>query len=89
MAKDLAGLPGAEGVAGVGLFFQQSSQQGIFIASVTPGCAGARTGCIKKGDLVVKVQLESVAGYSLTQLRQLVLGPPGLKGGMCLQVVTS
>jgi len=49
---DIPGPSGAEGFAGVGLFFQQSPQQGIFVASVTPGCAAARTGCIKKGDTV-------------------------------------
>ena len=46
---DIPGPPGSEGLAGVGLFFQQSPKQGIFVASVTPGCAGARTGCIKVG----------------------------------------
>ena len=66
-----------EGHAGVGLFFQQSPHQGIFVASVTPGCSAARTGCIQKDDLVVRVNEESVAGHSLAQLRQLVLGPPG------------
>jgi hypothetical protein len=35
--QDIASMPGAEGMAGVGLFFQQSSEQGIFVASVTPG----------------------------------------------------
>jgi hypothetical protein len=36
--QDLASMPGvAEGMAGVGLFFQQSAEQGIFVASVTPG----------------------------------------------------
>jgi flagellar biosynthesis GTPase FlhF len=68
---------GAEELAGVGLFFQQSPQHGVFVASVTPGCAGARTGCINKGDVVIQVHQESVAGFSLAQLRQLVLGPPG------------
>jgi C-terminal processing protease CtpA/Prc len=74
--KNVQSVHGAEELAGVGLFFQQSPQHGVFVASVTPGYAGARTDCIKKGDVVIQVQLESVAGFSLAQLRQLVLGPP-------------
>jgi hypothetical protein len=46
-------------------------------ASIRSGCAAARTGCIKKGDLVVKVNQDLVRGFSLSQLRQLVLGAPG------------
>ena len=71
------GPHGVDGLAGVGLFFQQSPQEGIFVASVTPGCAAARTACIKKGDLVIKVNEDPVQGISLAQLRQFVLGPPG------------
>jgi C-terminal processing protease CtpA/Prc len=41
--------------SGVGLFFQQDVPGIIFVSSVVPGAAAARSGIVKKGDIVVKV----------------------------------
>lgn len=43
------------GFTGVGLFFQQDTPGIIFVSSVVPAAAAARSGIVKKGDIVVKV----------------------------------
>ena len=37
------------------MFFQQDVPGVIFVSSVVPGAAAARSGIVKKGDIVVKV----------------------------------
>ena len=51
--------------SGVGLFFQQDVPGIIFVSSVVPGAAAARSGIVKKGDIVIKVNYDNRQLYLL------------------------
>ncbi len=67
--------------SGVGIIFNQHTEQNGFIAvtikSLIPGSPAERSGLLKPGDLVVRVDDTDVIGQPLQQLRQIIPGPRG------------
>ena len=63
--------------AGVGLYFKTDPQKRYYVEMVLENTSASATGVVKTKDILELVQNESVVGKSLTQLRQMILGPPG------------
>jgi len=63
---------------GVGLLMEQDANTGEFrVNSLVQGGPADRTGAINVDDTLVRVDGVEVAGKSLEELRQLLVGPPG------------
>ena len=66
------------GLAGVGIFFQQDSDTNeVFIKTIVKGGSADRSGVLRVGDVVVRVEHENVEGQPLSILRTRILGAQG------------
>jgi len=65
-------------MAGVGIFFQQEPNSGkVYVANIVPSGSADRSGVIREGDVIVKVDEQDVQGQPLSTLRNLILGKQG------------
>eukprot|EP00960_Hanusia_phi_P061618 764891-Hanusia_phi.AAC.4 len=63
---------------GVGLFFRISPDDGsLRVVSIVPGSSAHKSGLVRVKDMLVRLDDESVQGWSLHQLRLRLHGPPG------------
>ena len=68
----------ASGLAGVGIFFQQDSDTNeVFVKTIVKGGSADRSGILRVGDVVVRVEHENVEGQPLSTLRTRILGQQG------------
>jgi hypothetical protein len=66
------------GLAGVGIFFQQDSDTNeVFVKTIVKGGSADRSGVIRVGDVVVRIDHENVEGQPLSTLRTRILGAQG------------
>eukprot|EP00960_Hanusia_phi_P032426 749846-Hanusia_phi.AAC.5 len=62
-------------LAGVGIFFQQDSDSNeVFVKTIVKGGSADRSGVIRMGDVVVRVDHDNVEGQPLAILRTGILG---------------
>uniref|UniRef100_A0A7S4P6I8 PDZ domain-containing protein n=1 Tax=Guillardia theta TaxID=55529 RepID=A0A7S4P6I8_GUITH len=65
-------------LAGVGIFFQQDSDSNeVFVKTIVKGGSADRSGVIRMGDVVVRVDHDNVEGQPLAILRTGILGTQG------------
>eukprot|EP00290_Baffinella_frigidus_P008411 CAMPEP_0180137808 /NCGR_PEP_ID=MMETSP0986-20121125/12469_1 /TAXON_ID=697907 /ORGANISM="non described non described, Strain CCMP2293" /LENGTH=410 /DNA_ID=CAMNT_0022079413 /DNA_START=56 /DNA_END=1288 /DNA_ORIENTATION=+ len=65
-------------LAGVGIFFQQDSDTNeVFVKTIVKGGSADRSGVLRVGDVVVRVDHDDVEGQPLSTLRSRILGNQG------------
>jgi hypothetical protein len=65
-------------LAGVGIFFQQDSENNeVFVKTIVKGGSADRSGVLRVGDVVVKVDQDNVESQPLSTLRSRILGNQG------------
>ncbi len=74
--KRLTAAGNAE-LAGVGIFFLQEKAGKFYVASLVKGGSAERSGVIREGDVIVKVNGEDLTNKPLSALRGWILGPQG------------
>jgi len=68
----------ASSLAGVGIFFQQDSDTNeVFVKTIVKGGSADRSGVLRVGDVVVRVDHDNVEGQPLSTLRSRILGSQG------------
>ena len=73
--SDVSGMVAAPSLAGVGIFFQQDSDTNeVFVKTIVKGGAADRSGVLRVGDVVVRVDHDNVEGQPLSSLRSRILG---------------
>ena len=76
--SDVSGMVAAPSLAGVGIFFQQDSETNeVFVKTIVKGGAADRSGVLRVGDVVVRVDHDNVEGQPLSTLRSRILGGQG------------
>jgi hypothetical protein len=76
--SDIGSMMSAPSLAGVGIFFQQDSDTNeIFVKTIVKGGSADRSGVLRVGDVVVRVDHEGVEGQPLSTLRSQILGAQG------------
>eukprot|EP00961_Rhodomonas_salina_P267774 3617952-Rhodomonas_salina.2 len=64
-------------IAGIGVQFRFAADGAVYIASMSPDGAVAKSGALQEGDCLVAIDSEPVLGMDADHITKKIIGPPG------------